>query len=509
MDPKCWRAHANLGNQFAKEGKVDEAILEFRKAIELNPKYAAAHNLFGNELAKKGKFDEAIAEYRKAIELKPDYAHAHNNLAIALRKKGNVDEAILKYRKAIELQPDFASFYSNLGVVLAKKGNVDEAILEFRKAIELNPKDVAAHYNLGKALGMTGNVDEAILEFRKAIELDPKEVKAHYNLGIELGKKGKVDEAIAEYRKAIELGANIERGNVDARLADLLLKLGDHAQAANVVEQARQREWMDPVVAASWLAACAAIAEKDGSLSESQRQVAAQGYTHRISELNELARPLLDPPYAPAGELICLDLQPQANVKLTESFHAGEKQNNLAVLPRGEQMFGGVRFRIGDGLIQLAGKHLPQRPGKVAGIRVNKTFAKLYIFHATGWEAPDGTPIGRYDVHYEDQTTATIPIVYGEDVRGWWSHPMDTQAVARGRVGWVGANPDSRRGNSSLRLYVSRWGNPHPEKKVIGIDYVSTNTDAAPFCVAMTVEQPAGPMAEKTQAADLPGIEEQ
>jgi hypothetical protein len=39
-------------------------------------------------------------------------------------------------------------------------------------------------------------------------------------------------------------------------------------------------------------------------------------------------------------------------------------------------------------------------------------------------------------------------------------------------------------------LYLSTWKNPHPEKTVGSIDYVSMKRNAAPFCVAMTVEEP-------------------
>ena len=54
----------------------------------------------------KGQLDEAIAEYRKAVELDPDIADSHNNLGLALYGKGQLDEAIAEYRKAIELGPD-------------------------------------------------------------------------------------------------------------------------------------------------------------------------------------------------------------------------------------------------------------------------------------------------------------------------------------------------------------------------------------------------------------------
>ena len=102
-----------------------------------------------------------------------------------------------------------------------------------------------------------------------------------------------------------------------------------------------------------------------------------------------------------------------------------------------------------------------------------------------------------------DATAAEIrsrlgSIVFGEDVCDLWSkvHP---KTVTRGVVGWVGSNEAARKQDRQLQLYVSMWKNPHPDKKVVSIDYISTNTDAAPVCVAMTVE--AAPDTSTDEAA--------
>src|SRR5262245_41954977 len=72
-----------------------------------------------------------------------------------------------------------------------------------------------------------------------------------------------------------------------------------------------------------------------------------------------------------------VDLGPKANQKLKESY--GNEGNNLINLPLGEQTFGGVRFKIADGLIQLSSKNVTDKPAKVEGIKVNATFSKLYL----------------------------------------------------------------------------------------------------------------------------------
>jgi hypothetical protein len=188
--------------------------------------------------------------------------------------------------------------------------------------------------------------------------------------------------------------------------------------------------------------------------------------------------------------LTFLDLKGKTNQKLTEPFHGGNAGNDLSALPRGEQKFGGVRFKIGDRVIQLAGKTYQAKPDKVEGIPVGQRFAKLYILHSMGfgYQTPENSVVAKFIVHYQDKTKETVEILFGKDVRDWWFY-HDTPGVTRSRVAWTGTNEPAKRANAKVRLYLTTWKNPHTKKKVTAIDFLSTRTTlAAPFCVALTVE---------------------
>ena len=130
------------------QGKLDEAVACYRRALELKPDFAEAHNNLGDVLKDQGKLDEAVACYRRALELKPDYAEAHNNLGVAFKDQGKLDEAVACYRRALELKPDFAEAHNNLGIAFKDQGKLDEAVACFRRALELKPDYAAAHSNL-------------------------------------------------------------------------------------------------------------------------------------------------------------------------------------------------------------------------------------------------------------------------------------------------------------------------------------------------------------------------
>ncbi len=220
-------ADLNLGVALADCGQVDEAIVHFRKALELMPDCADAHNGLAAALAARGQIDDAITHYRKALEIKPDYAQAHNNLAAALAGCQRIDEAVAQFQKALEIKPYYAEAHYNLGLALAGRGQIDEAIGHYRKALQIKPDYAQAHYSLGNALIGCGQVEEAMVQYRKALEIRPDYAEAHSSLGVALAGCGRLDEAVAHYRKALEINpddveahynlgtALIGRGQVD------------------------------------------------------------------------------------------------------------------------------------------------------------------------------------------------------------------------------------------------------------------------------------------------------
>jgi protein O-GlcNAc transferase len=210
--PKHLDALNNLGAALAGLGKLAEAEVSYRKAIAANPDFVAAHSNLGSALQAQGKLDAAIASFTEATRRKPDYADAHFNLGSAFKEQGDQDRAILSFKRAIEIKPEHVGAHNNLGVALLSLDRFDEAALYLRRAVALDPAYSAALVNLGSALTSLQQLDEAAAILQRALELAPTSVQAHSNLGTVRRLQGQEDVAIACYRHALA----IDPGYADA-----------------------------------------------------------------------------------------------------------------------------------------------------------------------------------------------------------------------------------------------------------------------------------------------------
>lgn len=100
---------------------------------------AIAYNMLGGLYYKEGMFEDAIQEYKRAIEVDPNYARAHNDLAIAYIKVGMPDQAISEFKEAAHIEPDAVEPHYNMGLLYQEKGMLSLAIEEYKKVLQMRP----------------------------------------------------------------------------------------------------------------------------------------------------------------------------------------------------------------------------------------------------------------------------------------------------------------------------------------------------------------------------------
>jgi len=147
LEARQWFAKAY---ECQMQGDLDEAISMYKRSIELNPT-AEAHTFLGWTYSFLGKYEEAILECKKAIEIDPEFGNPWNDIGAYLIELSRDDEAIFYLEKAITAKryENVCFPHYNLSRIYLKKEMLQKAASELKKALEANPDYLLAKEALG------------------------------------------------------------------------------------------------------------------------------------------------------------------------------------------------------------------------------------------------------------------------------------------------------------------------------------------------------------------------
>lgn len=196
--------HVSLGLALRAAGRLDEARGAYETAIAIAPQFAEAHHNLGNLRAAAGEWDQARGCYERALACAPHFAPAHFELGNVLRQLGFALEAIDAYRCALALEPALPAAWRNLGTLQQEIGEYRDALASYEKALELEPRAPEVHVNLATLNRIFSRMEAAFAHARRALELDPGFAAAHNNLGALHMDIGEHRDAEASFRRALE-----------------------------------------------------------------------------------------------------------------------------------------------------------------------------------------------------------------------------------------------------------------------------------------------------------------
>ena len=203
-DPMSGEARKKLAAAFERSGDLARALREYVRAADLLPDDAAVQAKAGWYLLRAGRFEEAKARAKQATSKDPKNLEAQLVLAGAMAGLEDLDGAIKQIKDAIELDPDQSRAYFNLGALQLQKGDRDSAEAAFKKAVELDPKSIGARLALGQFLWLTGRPADGEREFREAYNRDPKNVPLNKTLATFMLATGRGAEAEPFLRAAAD-----------------------------------------------------------------------------------------------------------------------------------------------------------------------------------------------------------------------------------------------------------------------------------------------------------------
>lgn len=219
-----------------RRGNYVEAEQRLRELIDACPDHAEARNDLGRIVLADGRIDEAIGYFEKAIEIKPDLGQAHFNLAVVYRGKGSLEPAARHYLRAAELLPNMATTHYHLALVLRDLGQVANAVRAMHRAVELSPESLETHTRLAEMLTEVGRFDEAIDAYDAVIAIEPNHLPAWLTKGCIHEVQDQAEEAVLCLRKVLALDP--EQHDVRLKLGKLLFKTGRTDNAIQVFNEA-------------------------------------------------------------------------------------------------------------------------------------------------------------------------------------------------------------------------------------------------------------------------------
>ncbi len=177
LDSELAEAHAARGLAVSLNMQYDEAEKEFDKAIRLNPKLYEAYYFYARTCRQQGKIEKAILLYKKAGELRPeDYqaavflASAYKKLNLPAKAETAAMRAIELVEKHLRLNPDDPRAWCLGGCKLMALGEVEKAIEWAKRAHTIEPDDPGVMYNSACLYSLAGKIEKALECFEKSID---------------------------------------------------------------------------------------------------------------------------------------------------------------------------------------------------------------------------------------------------------------------------------------------------------------------------------------------------
>jgi tetratricopeptide (TPR) repeat protein len=193
------------GEAHRLNGHYDQALADFKRALELDPERAWTICRRGLIYQAIGRYDDALADFNSALELDPENAWASGSRGLAYQAMGRYEDALADFNHTIQLDPGDAEAIGQRGETYRRMGRNDDALADFTRALELYPRDHDVLCERGLTYLAMSRYDYALSDLNDAIELDPDDPWSIASRGQAYQAMGRFEEALADFSRAVEL----------------------------------------------------------------------------------------------------------------------------------------------------------------------------------------------------------------------------------------------------------------------------------------------------------------
>ena len=237
--PQSGDAHLALADTYFKVGDFRHAVESYVRAADLLSTRLDVQVKTGTLLLAGGRFDDAKVRAERALAIAPNDIDAHVLLANALAGLRNPEGAVKQIQEAIALDPSRSTTYTSLASIEIGRGRQEAAEEAFRKAIELDETSAMAHLSIGNFYWASGKLADAERELTRALALQPDNVVTRQILAGFFATTNRPAQAEEHLKKVFELNPTAEAG---LTLADFYLGRNDRAAARTLLTQLASRD---------------------------------------------------------------------------------------------------------------------------------------------------------------------------------------------------------------------------------------------------------------------------
>lgn len=197
----------NRAKYLHSEGRLDEAIAEYKEAAKLDSENPWILNALGLAMTEARDFKEAEKVFRQALKLNAELTDVHNNLGVLYSEMGQKDKAFEEFTTVVR-NPSYPTPEKplfNMGALYFRDQNYELAMMYYRRSVERNPRFAMGYRGLGEVHLALDEPDMAFDSFNRALELAPDDLPSLYEVARYHDQKGDADKALEYYRRVVEV----------------------------------------------------------------------------------------------------------------------------------------------------------------------------------------------------------------------------------------------------------------------------------------------------------------
>ncbi|MCA9166867.1 MAG: tetratricopeptide repeat protein [Planctomycetales bacterium] len=161
--------YLSAAHMMEARGQLSEARKHYEHILSVEPQHREALIGMARLDHREGRHEQAIVAYQRALQLVGNDAVVLNDLGLCMARAGRTDEAVRTLQAAIAEKPDSLMYRNNLATVLLEANRIDQAVATLAES----HGPAVAHYNIGYLLNQRGDTADALEHFETSLRIDP------------------------------------------------------------------------------------------------------------------------------------------------------------------------------------------------------------------------------------------------------------------------------------------------------------------------------------------------